>query len=116
MIDFEEQFNFTNKLKHPTNEKIIVYRHLVEEQAEYFGVLLTEANIAYEFQVDEAHEKKPRYFGIARIHEKKVDRLNFIALGRNRPKFIDSAPIRWIIIFISVFILALAIFGVIVSK
>lgn len=116
MIDFEEQFNFTNKLKHPTNDKTIVYRHLVEEQATYFGELLSQANIAYEYQMDEEHAKHPHYFGVARIHEKKVDHLNYIALGRNRKKFIDSAPIRWIIIALSVLTIGLALVGAFISK
>lgn len=116
MIDLEEQFNFTNKRAHPTNSKKIVYRHLIQEQADYFAELMVEVNIDFEVQIDEDHEKKPIYFGIARIHEKQVDKLNYIALGKGRRKFIDSVALRWIIIGSSILVLTLGIVGAIVSN
>lgn len=116
MIDLEEQFNFTNKLKHPTNRTITVYRFYVREQAEYFGELLVDAQIEYEAQIDEEDERKPMYFGVKRIHERKVDKLNYTALGRGRPKFVASSQLRWIIIGISIITLLLAIIGAIVSN
>lgn len=116
MIDLEEQFNFTNKQSHPTNRKVVVYRHLVKEQADYFSELLTDEKIEFETQVDEEHEKKPTYFGIARIHEKRSDHLNFIALGKNRPKFIDSIALRWITIGVSTLVILLGIIGYFISK
>lgn len=116
MIDLEEQLNFTNKQKHPTNDRMAVYRYVNRAQAEYFATLLTEAGIAFEQQVDEEHDKKPVYFGIARIDEKKADHLNFIALGKDRPKFIDLPVMRWLIIGISALVIALAIAGAILSS
>ena len=116
MIDLEEQFNFTNKQKHPTNEKVCVYRYLNRSQAEYFSTLLVDAGIDFEAQIDEEHEKQPMYFGVARIHEKQADHLNFIALGKDRPKFIDLPVMRWIVIGISVLFLALAIAGALLSQ
>jgi hypothetical protein len=116
MIDLEEQFNFTNKRSHPTNRKMIVYRHLIKQQAEYFAELMIDVNIDFEVQVDEEHEKKPTYFGVARIHEKQVDNLNYIALGKDRKKFIDSVALRWIIIGSSILVLFLGVVGAIVSN
>ncbi|HAW20406.1 MAG TPA: hypothetical protein DCX14_09505 [Flavobacteriales bacterium] len=116
MIDLEEEFNFTNKRKHPTNYKKIVYRHLKADQSQYFAQLLEKEGIDYETQVDEEDPKKPIYFGLARIHEKRSDHLNYVALGLNRRKFIDSVALRWIIIFVSVFVIALAILGALVSQ
>ena len=116
MMDLEEQFNFTNKRAHPTNRKVIVYRHLVQEQADYFAELLIEDEIDFEIQIDEEHEKRPIYYGVARVHEKRSDHLNFLALGKNRPKFIDSAPLRWIIIGLSALIIFLGVLGAIVSN
>ncbi len=115
MILLEEQINFTNKRDHPTNPRIVVFRHAVKVQAEYFAELLVENSIDFEVQVDEEHPKKPMYFGVSRSHEKKVNQLNFVALGKDRPKFISSAPLRWITIVISMGILTLAIIGAIVS-
>ena len=52
MIDLEEQFNFTNKLNHPTNIQKAVYRFYKKEQAEYFTELLVDADIEFEAQID----------------------------------------------------------------
>ena len=116
MIDLEEQFNFSNKLRHPTNATKVVYRFYVREQAEYFTELLVDTQIEFEAQVDEDDNRKPTYFGVARIHERKVDKLNFTALGKNRAKFIASAPIRWIVIGISLVTLLLAIIGALINR
>lgn len=116
MIDLEEQFNFTNKLKHPTNFNKIVFRHYKQEQAEYFAQLLTEAGVEFEIQTDEEDARKPQYFGVARHLEKKVDRLNYLALGKGREKFIKQAPVRWFMIIVSLGLLLLAIIGALVSK
>ena len=116
MMDLEEQINFTNKLKHPTNDRIVVYRFWIKEQADYFTSILSSESIEFELQVDEEDDRKPTYIGIARALEKKVDRLNYLALGKNRPKFIASPPIRWIILGLSFLAMALAILGIFLSK
>lgn len=116
MTELEEQFNFTNKRTHPTNRKVIVYRHLVQEQADYFAELLIEDEIDFEVQIDEEHQKKPIYYGVARVHEKRSDHLNLLSLGKNRPLFIDSAVLRWIVIGGSALFIFLGILGAIVSN
>lgn len=116
MIDLEESFNFTNKLKHPTNTSKVVYRFFREEQAVYFAELLADAGIEFETQCDEEDERKPVYFGVARVMERRVDKLNFTALGKGRDKFIASAPMRWLVIGISFFILLLAVMGAMLAN
>ena len=115
-MDLEEEFNFTNKRKHPTNENIVVYRFFDGRQAETFTELLVDAGIEFEAQVDEDHAKKPTYFGVKRVLEAEVDRLNYLAIGKHREKFIASSPMRWITIAIAVLVLFLAIMGAIVSN
>lgn len=111
MIDLEEEFNLTNKRKHPTNTNKTVYRFIKEEQALYFTELLVEEGIEFEVQVDEEHERKPTYFGVSKSVESKVDKLNFVALGKGRDKFIASAPMRWVLLTIFFLVLFLAIMG-----
>ncbi len=111
MMDLEEQFNFTNKRKHPTNDHIVVYRFFDARQAETFTELLVDANIDFEAQIDEDDERKPTYFGVKRTLEQQVDRLNYLAIGKHREKFIASSPMRWITIFIAFVVLGLAILG-----
>lgn len=111
MIDLEDRFNFTNKLRHPTNERKVVYRFYQRDQAEYFTELLVDADIDFEAQVDEEDKRQPTYFGVAKHLERQVDKLNFIAMGRNREKFIASSPVRWIIMAISLVALLLAVAG-----
>lgn len=115
MIDLEEQFNFTNKLKHPTNFNKIVFRHYRQDQAQYFAQLLTEADIEFETQIDEEDQRKPHYFGVSRKFEKRVDKLNYLALGKGREKFIRQAPVRWFLILISMGLLIMAIIGAYLS-
>lgn len=116
MIDLEEQFNFTNKLKHPTNQTKVVYRHYNKASAETFATLLVDNDIDFEAQVDEDDERKPTYFGVSRSIEKKVDQLNFKAIGAHREKFIASPPVRWMIILIGLGTLLVAIIGAMISK
>jgi len=116
MMNLEEQFNLTNKLKHPTNSAKVVYRFYKEDQAVYFAELLVEADIEFETQTDEEDERKPVYFGVARTLERKVDTLNYTALGKGRDKFIPSGPVRWLIIGLSMLFLLLAILGAILAR
>lgn len=116
MIDLEEQFNFTNKLKHPTNGRKAVYRFFDRSQAEYFTELLVDENIDFEAQVDEDHPKKPTYFGVSKAVETRVDILNYTALGKGRDKFIPTAGLRWIVFTISLVVLFLAFLGFFVSR
>lgn len=111
MIDLEEQFNFTNKRKHPTNQTKAVYRFYDRAQAETFTELLVDAGIDFEAQIDDDDPRMPTYFGVARIHEKKVDILNYTAIGKHRKPFIAASPMRWIIIGISLLVLFLAFLG-----
>lgn len=115
MMDLEEQFNFTNKRAHPTNQFKVVYRFLQRDQAETFSIFLVDENIEFEVQVDEDDPRKPTYFGVAKILEKKVDRLNYLAIGKHREKFIPTAPMRWIVIVISAVIMFLAVYGALKS-
>ncbi len=111
MMDLEEQFNFTNKLAHPTNQFKVVYRFFDKNQAETFTTYLVDEQVEFEAQVDEDDARKPTYFGVAKTLEKKVDRLNYLAIGKHRDKFIPTAPMRWIVIAISAVIMILAVLG-----
>jgi hypothetical protein len=115
MMDLEEQFNFTNKHKHPTQDNIVVYRYFDRKQAETFTELLVDAGIDFEAQVDEDDERKPTYFGVRRVLESQTDRLNYLAIGKHRDKFIAAAPMRWITITIAVVVLLLAILGAVLD-
>ena len=117
MIDLEEEFNFTNKRKHPTNYKKIVYRHLKADQSQYFAQLLEKEGIDYETQVDEEDPKKPHIFWVGSNTREEIgpSQLRCHSVS-NRRKFIDSVALRWIIIFVSVFVIALAILGALVSQ
>jgi|OM-RGC.v1.028826517 hypothetical protein len=115
-MDLEEQINFTNKRAHPTNPRMVVFRHAVKEQAEYFAELLVENSVDFEAQVDEDHDLKPMYFGVSKKHEKLAGHLNYVALGKNRAKFVDSAPIRWIMFFITALFVGLALVGAVLSN
>jgi len=116
MMDLEEQINFTNKFRHPTNDRKTVYRFFNPKQTERFTELLVDNGIEFEAQIDDEHPKKPTYFGVAVAVETKVDKLNNLALGEGRDKFIAAAPIRWIVIAISIVTILLAVMGALLSR
>lgn len=115
MIDLEEQFNFTNIRKHPTNAKKVVYRFYRPEQASLFEQKLIAHGIWFEKQRDEEAEGYEMYYAVWRKDEHRTTRLNFEALGQDRKRFIASGGVRWLIIGIVLGMVLLGLVGLGVS-
>ena len=78
--------------------------------ANYFEELLVEEEIEYERAVEE--ETVKRYlFGVHRRYRAQAMELNNRAIGRFRKKFIPNNLLRWVILFITLVAVFLAILG-----
>ena len=99
---------------HPTNNKKRVFYYKDAAQADYFENLLKENAHYYEKQID-VEGDQTIYFGIRSSDFEKVKKLNYLTIGHFRKPFIPDKGFRYILIIISLIILALAISGAILS-
>ena len=104
------EIDLTNYREHPTHKNYTVFFYDSREQAAYFESLLTTNNIWFESD-SEGGEDGKFFVAIKRHEESKVLRLNNIAIGKYRNKFIPNAFLRWFLILTSIVVLTLAIVG-----
>lgn len=103
-------FTFININEHPTNPKKKVFFFREVTHANYFEVMLIESKIEYEKQIDEEGDGRI-YFGVKKRDFKKVQRLNYLTIGHFRKPFISDRFFRWLLITVSILVLALAFIG-----
>lgn len=103
-------FTFININEHPTNPKKKVFYFREVTHANYFEVMLIESKLEYEKQIDEEGDGRI-YFGVKKRDFKKAQRLNYLTIGNFRKPFISDRFFRWLLIGISIFVLALAFIG-----
>jgi len=106
--------NLQNHREHPSNPHYLVYFFSKKASADYFEELLISRNIHYERAIEEGGGER-HLFGIKKIDESRVEKLNYEALGRHRDKFIPSAIFRYVILGVTLILLLLAIIGAIKS-
>ena len=108
--------DFTNYREHPERKKFLVYHFYREAQADYFEGLLKDHDIWYERANEEEEEKAIYFFGIRKDDKGKVERLNNLAIGKFRDRFIPYRWLRWITVLVSIVILGLAIAGFLLDR
>jgi hypothetical protein len=104
-------FNITNYNEHPTRIAYTIFHFFTKERANYFEVLLKENQLWYESDIVETPEKTTYFFGVKNADVKKVQRLNYLVTAKYRKPTISYRPLRFIIYFIAIILLALAIIG-----
>lgn len=104
------EIDLTNYREHPTHKNYTVFFYDSKEQAEYFESLLKANNIWFESDGEGGDDGK-FFVAIKKLDENKVLRLNNLAIGKYRNKFIPNTFLRWFVIIISVVVLALALVG-----
>lgn len=109
-------FNLTNYRDHPKNPSYLVYHYTDERQADYFQELLEKEGIQFERFRETEDGRDLVYFALRKQLEKKVRKLNFLAIGRYREPFIPNTGFRWMVLIISFGILGLAIVGWLTSE
>lgn len=109
----EDWIDLTNYREHPTQKNYQVFHFTNEEQADFFEELLINANIHFERHNEMREGASVQYFGISKNDMAEVKQLNLEAIGRFRKPFIANSGFRWILILVSLLVLALAIIGAI---
>jgi hypothetical protein len=112
-MNIEELFDFTNWREHPTQKRYFVFFFSSIEQGNYFEQLLVEHKVWFEKHLDDDDVKRPIWFAIERGEMETVKRLNHLALGKYRDRFIPSTGLRWAVFVLSGIIVALMIMGII---
>lgn len=107
----EELLDFTNYRIHPTQKNYNVFHFARADQAQFFENLLIEQKIEFERHDERKDNGMVYYFGVKKKYFKQVEKLNNMAIGQYRSKFIANSGMRWIIIIIGMLALTLAIVG-----
>jgi len=104
-------FNITNFNEHPTRKAYTIFHFFNQDRANYFETLLKKNQLWYESDIDETPEKTTYFFGVKNADVKKVQQLNYLVTAKYRKPTISYRPLRFIIYFIAIIILTLAIIG-----
>ena len=108
---------WTNYFIHPGDNRYYVFSFNKEDHKERFEKALTSENIPYENFEDEELEYGAKYlFGIPRTHINEAMRVNNLLHASIRGPFIKSKTLRWSLLLITGFMIALAILGALSSK
>ena len=107
----EGMLKVTNYQNHPTNELYKVFFFYKKEQADFFASLLDDKNIVYERDLGKKNDEPIHLFGIKKRDLSKVYKLNDIAIGKFRNKFISNKYTRIGVIVFGLFIIILALIG-----
>lgn len=113
MSDLEEDtslFKLKNYGVHPTQKNYWVFFFSDDEMAGSFEELLLSENILYDKEISDDLVKRT-LFGIHKKYTRQAMKMNNIAIGKHRHPFIKDPILRFVIIFISVSLVALAIVG-----
>ena len=104
-------FNITNYSEHPNNSNYTVFRFYEQRRAEYFETLLSEREIWNESTIDLENGKTTYLFGIKKSDFEAANHCNFLVNGKYRKPSIPNVYGRWLLIGITVFLVALSIIG-----
>lgn len=108
-------FTLVNYDDHPTNRRKKVFFFSQHLHANYFEVMLVESKIKYEKQIDEEGDGRI-YFGVDVRDYKKAMHFNHLTIGHYRKPFISDPFFRYLLISVSIILLALAFIGAWISK
>lgn len=102
--------NLTNYRDHPTNPSYVVFFFHNKDAADSFEELLLINAVDFErAREDEGRER--HLFGVRKSEFRMAEKLNYEAIGRHRQKFIGNRFLRMAVLFITFFVLLLAIIG-----
>ena len=105
----------TNYYDHPSDNRYMVYQFYVPEHADAFEAMLVEKNIQFERFLDEEGERPRILFGVHKTHKTRSNHANFIVHAKYRSPFIPNVVLRYSVLIITIFMIAMAIIGYIKS-
>jgi hypothetical protein len=104
--------DLTNYSEHPVEPGWLVFRYPTQEHARDMTDELQRAGIRWEADLVDG---PPFMVGVRKVNRSAAEKLNYVVLGRYRKPFISSKLLRWVIIFVTVGILALAFAGMLMT-
>jgi hypothetical protein len=111
----ERYFRIVNYYDHPQNPSYMVFHFLKKEQSDTFRESLIAENIPFESETDT--EKNTVYlYAVKKNYSKRAIRLNFLAIGQHREKFIGDPVLRWALLGFFLIAVALALAGLFLNK
>lgn len=114
--DVERILNVTNCQDHPSNEAYKVFHFFSKEEADYFESLLNEKKISFERDEEFAKEKMMYLFGIHVSDYKKVNKLNYLTIGKYRKPLIKNNFLKWFILLFGFSLLLFALISFFMNK
>ncbi|MEQ8910637.1 MAG: hypothetical protein RIC95_15680 [Vicingaceae bacterium] len=93
--------------------KVFFFRDPIH--ANHFELLLNEEKVEFEKQIDEEGDQTI-YFGVKSSDFKRVQKLNYLTLGKFRKPFIPDRFFRFLLIAVSLLVLGLAFAGALLSE
>lgn len=90
-----------------------MYFFTENSHSEYFKSMLKNSSISFEYQYDEEEEK--HYFGIKKLDNKKVKKLNYLVFAKFRKPFINNPIAKYLLLSFTLLFIILAIIGFLIS-
>ena len=100
--------DLTNYSEHPTQPTWLVFRYPTLRHAKDMVEELGKVGVRHEADLEEG---PPFMVGVKKTDRALAEKLNYTVLGKHRKPFIPNKALRWVIILITVGILALAVAG-----
>lgn len=108
-------FKLVNINDHPTNFNKKVFFFYKKDLADYFEKLLLENHILYEKQVDETGDQCI-YIGVRKPDFKRAQHLNYLSHGKFRKPMLGNSWNKYILVFLVLAAILLAIIGALLSN
>lgn len=116
MIEETSLIQLKNYRPHPTNKRYMVFIYHDYRMACKFEDGLQAAGIAFEKDVTESGPNKRYLYGVNKRDMSVARKCNNLAVGAYRKPFISDPLLRYVVIAISVGLIALAIIGYLKSN
>lgn len=110
-IDSSIDLGFVNYVQHPENKNYVVFRFADAERAESFEIELKEHNIWFEKGEEDKRGKMYTLYGLKNKDFKAAEKFNYRVEGKHKKPIIAFAPLRWIILGLSLIAMTLTLVG-----
>lgn len=107
----ESLIQLNNYRPHPSDRKYMVFVYHDYRMACLFEDKLTESDLFFEKDVTEDGANKKWLYAVRKIDMDQVKKMNNLAIGTYRKPFIADPILRYVVIGISVLLMALAVIG-----
>lgn len=110
-VDHSIDLGFVNYVQHPSNPSYIVYRFPDKGRADSFEEELNKQNIWFEKGEDEKRGNLYTLYGVHKKDYKKTEKINYMVEAMHKKPFIPFKILRYLVLFLGLGMLTLAIIG-----